>query len=112
MPALGASRPISAASSPICNWTRQRWHCRSHTVIVRQAEAAARLIEQRWAESMPETAQGSMPPRSAEGADGMRAARVTVVGESDDPLVNPIFNALFEGYMRRQFTVLQIGHPS
>jgi hypothetical protein len=42
----------------------------------------------------------------------MRAARVTVVGESDDPLVNPIFNALFEGYMRRQFTVLQIGHPS
>ncbi|MHA6732116.1 hypothetical protein [Devosia sp. A369] len=76
------------------------------------AEIAARQIEQRWIQAMPEAAQGDITAATAEGIDGLCAATATIVGDSDDPTVNPVFNALFDLYMRRQFTVLQIGQAS
>ncbi|HTN61745.1 MAG TPA: hypothetical protein VL147_09335 [Devosia sp.] len=74
------------------------------------AEGAAQQVAQRWIQSMPDTAQGHITTATAAGTDGLCAAIVSIVGDSDDPSINPIFNALFESYMRRQFTVLQIGH--
>jgi hypothetical protein len=35
-----------------------------------------------------------------------------VSGEAGDGLSNPVFQALFDGYVRREFTVLQIGSPA
>jgi hypothetical protein len=76
------------------------------------AQTAALQIEQRWAQTMPEIAQGTITTGAPEGVDGLCAATVTIVGDSEDPAANPVFNALYESYMRQQFTVLQIGHES
>ncbi|MHA6690903.1 hypothetical protein [Devosia sp. A449] len=76
------------------------------------ADAAAQRIEQRWIESMPDMAQGTITATTAAGVDSLCAAIVTIVSDGEDPNVNPTFNALFDLYMRRQFTVLQIGQAS
>lgn len=76
------------------------------------AQTAALQIEQRWAQFMPEIAQGTITTGAVESVDGLCAATVTIIGDSEDPTANPIFNALYESYMRQQFTVLQIGHAS
>ncbi|MET3926306.1 hypothetical protein [Devosia sp. 2618] len=74
------------------------------------AEAAARQIGGRWKASMPETAQGTITTTHGEGVDGLCAALFTVVGDTEDPTTNPIFGRFFEQYMRRDFTVLQVGN--
>ncbi len=73
------------------------------------AEPAANQIGQRWTETMPQTAQGEITATTAPGPDGLCAAVVTIVGENQDPIDNPLHIALDEAFMNRQFSVLQIG---
>ncbi len=76
------------------------------------AEAAAGLMEQRWRDTMPASVQGEPETGSIEGSDGLCAATLKVSGEAGDGLSNPVFQALFDGYVRREFTVLQIGNAT
>lgn len=76
------------------------------------AETAADLIEQRWIETMPEVAQGTISSGTVPSSDGLCAATLTITDDSSDYTVNPIFDALFRAYMQRSFTVLQIGETS
>lgn len=73
------------------------------------AEIAARQMEQRWRETMPDTAQGALKAASVDATNELCAATLTVAGNHEDGVTNPIFQAFFDAYMRRNFTVLQIG---
>ncbi len=76
------------------------------------ADAAGGLMEQRWRDTMPASVQGEAETGSIEGPDGLCAATLKVSGEAGNGLSNPVFQALFDGYVRREFTVLQIGSPA
>lgn len=73
------------------------------------AARAADLIAGRWADTMPETAQGQANTLTAPGPDGLCAATVTIVADGGNALANPLIDAFYAAYTRRQFTVLQIG---
>jgi hypothetical protein len=72
------------------------------------AGTAAEQMAQRWGDLMPEAAQGDMETSSVEG-DGICAATLKVVNDRSEGADNIIFRTLFEAYLRRNFTVLQIG---
>ncbi|MDO8942813.1 MAG: hypothetical protein Q7U75_06490, partial [Desulfobacterales bacterium] len=75
------------------------------------AGQAAEMIAQRWVEMMPEPAQGEITHGAVAGPGALCAAVFTVEGASVDPVVNPVFGALFDGFIRGQFDVLRIGNP-
>ena len=71
------------------------------------ARKAVTLMERRWADSMPETAQGEMVGEVVAGSqDGLCAATLRVSARTQDA---PLFRSVIAALMRRQFTVLQIG---
>ncbi len=76
------------------------------------AERAAEQMAERWSDTMPNQAQGDMETASVEAAGGLCAATLKVAGSSDAGLRNPIFQAMFDAYLRRDFTVVQIGKSS
>lgn len=76
------------------------------------AERAAEQMAQRWSDTMPGQAQGDMETATFQSPDGLCAATLKVAGTSDAGLRNPIFQALFDAYLRRDFTVVQIGKAS
>lgn len=73
------------------------------------AETAASVLEQRWSETMPEGAQGAISSGTVPSPEGLCAATLTVVGDTGDHTVNPVFGALLNAFMRQSLTVLQIG---
>ncbi|MFD2649377.1 hypothetical protein ACFSX5_16445 [Devosia albogilva] len=76
------------------------------------AERAAEQMAQRWSDTMPTQAQGDMETATIQSPDGLCAATLKVAGTSDAGLRNPVFQALFDAYLRRDFTVVQIGKAS
>lgn len=73
------------------------------------ADKAAALVAQRWAETMPAAAQGETSTKTVAAVEGLCAAMFRVDSEAADDGANAAFHALFQAYLRRQFTVLQIG---
>ncbi|MDR7126351.1 hypothetical protein [Pseudotabrizicola sp. 4114] len=73
------------------------------------ADLAATLIEERWATSMPDVAQGTTSTATSEHPDGYCAAVLTVTGDGTDKSLNPLFSTFFDMNARREFTVLQVG---
>jgi hypothetical protein len=73
------------------------------------AISAAEQMAQRWAELMPEAAQGDVTTSTVAGADGLCAATLKVVNDAGEGADNVVFRNLFDAYLRRSFTVLQIG---
>lgn len=73
------------------------------------AGSAAEQMAQRWAELMPEAAQGDVTTSAVAGADGLCAATLKVVNDAGEGADNVVFRNLFDAYLRRSFTVLQIG---
>lgn len=73
------------------------------------AGIAAQGMERSWRDLMPDSAQGELQSADVEAGDGLCAAILKIVGESGDGLSNPAFGGLFDAYLRRSFTVLQIG---
>lgn len=76
------------------------------------AQTAADLVAQRWTDTMLETAQGRTATSAIAMPDGLCAAVFSVTSASTDYTTNPIFDAVFDAYLRRSFTVLQIGAPA
>lgn len=72
------------------------------------ADAAAAQMAERWGELMPEAAQGEMEMSSVAG-DTLCAATLKVVSDASEGVDNVVFRHLFDAYLRRNFTVLQIG---
>lgn len=71
------------------------------------ARKAATLMKQRWADTMPENAQGDMVAEAVPGSqDGLCAATLRVSAQTQEA---PLFRSVIAAMMRRQFTVLQIG---
>lgn len=73
------------------------------------AGIAAQEMERRWRDSMPGGAQGDLQSAGVEAGNGLCAATLKLAGDSSDSLSNPAFGGLFDAYLRRSFTVLQIG---
>lgn len=76
------------------------------------AERAAEQMAQRWTDTMPEAAQGALEIALVEAPDGLCAATLKVTGTSAAGSANPVFQALFDAYLRRDFTVVQISRGS
>lgn len=76
------------------------------------AESAAEQMAQRWTDTMPEAAQGALETAHVETPDSLCAATLKVTGTSAAGSANPIFQAMFDAYLRRDFTVVQIGRAS
>jgi hypothetical protein len=77
------------------------------------AETAARMVEKRWADAMPDSGPAMFETSTSEGVDGSCAAVVAVAAQDDQgAAANPYARALFAKFMRREFNVLQIGKAS
>lgn len=70
------------------------------------AETAAGLIAQRWTDTMPPDSQGDLAAVSVAASDGLCAATLMV---SNTPAGALLFPKVFDGYVRQNFSVLNIG---
>lgn len=68
------------------------------------AGIAAQEMKRRWRDSMRGGAQSDLQSAGVEAGNGLCAATLKLAGDS-----NPAFGGLFDAYLRRSFTVLQIG---
>ncbi|WEK03426.1 MAG: hypothetical protein P0Y65_14645 [Candidatus Devosia phytovorans] len=73
------------------------------------AQQAADAVASRWVELAGDEAQGAITAHTAEGADGLCAATVSVYVDAEGDYQNPAYRAILEIYMRGQAGVLQIG---
>jgi len=73
------------------------------------AGEAADQIAERWVAMAGEAAQGEIATDTAEGADGLCAATVSVAIEPGDAAQNPAYRAIIDRHFRNEAGVLQIG---
>lgn len=77
------------------------------------AATAARMVEKRWVDAMPESGPALVESSTLEGVDGLCGAVISVAPKQDqEAAVNPYAKALFGKFMRREFNVLQIGRAA